>query len=141
MAAGDRHAFRGVADWLEQFDEAAVGVYAARTGLPDAKLASMLDKETWISGATSVDQGFADELLDGASTSATSMASAQDDLTPLAAAKKLDIMLARQDITRSERRDLVAALKGGTSGAAPHGTHDAAVSAMAHSALEKLNQL
>ncbi|RYD30290.1 MAG: Clp protease ClpP, partial [Sphingomonadales bacterium] len=33
VAAGDRHAMRDVADWLEPFDLAAVDIYAARSGI------------------------------------------------------------------------------------------------------------
>ncbi|MCU7431761.1 Clp protease ClpP, partial [Paracoccus denitrificans] len=63
VAAGDRHALREVADWLEPFDSASVDIYAARTGLDGKKLGQMLDRETWIGGQSAVDQGFADSLL------------------------------------------------------------------------------
>src|SRR5690349_19853968 len=62
IAMGDRNALRDVADWLEPFDRTAVGIYAARTGIKDAELTKMLDKETWIGGSDAVDQGFADGL-------------------------------------------------------------------------------
>ena len=63
MAAGDRHALRDVADWLQPFDDASVSIYAARTGKDAGEIGSMLDRETWIGGEASVAQGFADDLL------------------------------------------------------------------------------
>lgn len=116
MAAGDRHAFREVADWLEPFDQASVDVYAARSGQKTADLAAMLDKETWIGGQSAVDQGFADSLL----------ASDQIEIDPKAAAntqiraeRKYDILCARAGATQSAARELLGALKGGKPGAAP----------------------
>lgn len=142
MAAGDRHALRDVGDWLEPFDQAAVGIYAARTGLSEKDLAAMLDRETWIGGAAAVEKKFADGLLSADEVDAAQAAQAAGDLTPLAAAKKVDLLLAGL-ATKSERRALVAALKtGGTSGAAPSaGTSRAAISETAQSALQKLNSL
>lgn len=124
VAQGDRNAFRDVADWLEPFDEAATDIYAARSGKDRAEIRTMLDRETWLSGQASIDQGFADALLpsdlEPHTASPENMA-----MTALAAAKKIDLMLAGT-LPRSQRRDLVAALKTGTQDAAPHGTQDAA---------------
>jgi ATP-dependent protease ClpP protease subunit len=63
MAAGDRHAMREVAAWLEPFDAVSADIYAARTGLDPKTISKMLDRETWIGGAEAVDQGFADGFL------------------------------------------------------------------------------
>ena len=60
VAMGDRHQLRDVADWLEPFDQMAVDIYAARSGLKAAELGKMLDRETWIGGADAVEKGFAD---------------------------------------------------------------------------------
>lgn len=140
-AAGDRHAFRDVADWLEPFDQAAAEVYAARTGQTVAQIAQQLDRETWIGGGAAVEQGFADGLLD---SDAVETAQASADLSPMAAQKKLDLFLACGiRIPKSDRRDLVAAIKGGgTSGAAPaNGMSGAAVTELAQDALAKINSL
>lgn len=139
VAAGDRHAFRDVAAWLEPFDQAGATVYAARTGISEKEISAMLDRETWIGGEAAVDQGFADGLL--ASDSVDSAQNAAE-ISPRAAQKKLDMYLASgARASKSERRALLAALKGGTSGAAPVGTSGAAVAQLAQSALEKLNNL
>src|SRR5690606_16684123 len=63
MAASDKNGLRDVADWLEPFDDTAIDIYAARTGLEPKELARMLDRETWIGGNDAVEQGFADSLL------------------------------------------------------------------------------
>jgi ATP-dependent protease ClpP protease subunit len=139
MAVGDRHAFSEVADWLEPFDRAAAEVYAARTGMETAELSAMLDRETWIGGQAAVDQGFADSLLASDAVD-QGAAKASAELSPLAAAKKIDLMLAGK-ASRSERRALVAALKGGTRDAAQSGMQDAALNAAATSALHKLQNI
>lgn len=140
VAAGDRHAFRDVADWLEPFDQAAASIYAARTGLDQADIAAQLDKETWLGGEAAVAQGFADGLLSADELDQTE-AQARGDLSPLAAQKKIDLMLAGK-VPKSERRALFAALKsGGKSGAAPSGKSSAAIASMAQDALAKLNSL
>ncbi|MBN9890112.1 head maturation protease, ClpP-related [Salipiger abyssi] len=140
VAAGDRHAFRDVADWLAPFDEAAVGIYHARTGIAEKELGAMLDRETWIGGDAAVAQGFADALLasDEIEAAPSNAASAE-----LAAVKKLDLMLATGTrATKSERRELLAALKGGKSGAAPTGMSGAADDREVLSALlTKLNSI
>lgn len=139
-ACGDRHAFRDVADWLEPFDQAAVSIYAARTGLDDARLGAMLDKETWIGGDAAVEQGFADNLL--SSDEIDSSVSNAARLSPKAAQKKLDLVLASGNrMPKSERRALYAALKGGKSGAAPTGKSSAAVTELAQLALDKIAKI
>lgn len=121
-AAGDRHAMREVADWLEPFDAASVDIYAARTGLDPVDLAQKLDRETWIGGQAAVDAGFADELLpadmvdtgDGAASAS------------MRAEKQIDLMAARSGLTNSARRELLADLKGIKPGADPSGMPGAA---------------
>jgi len=124
IAMGDRHQLRDVAEWLEPFDHAAVDIYAARTGLEPKEIAKMLDRETWIGGAEAVDKGFADGFLpsDEIATKAKNESGRQ-----VAALHKFDALLARAGVSRSERRELLHALKGGTPSAAPTGMQDAAV--------------
>lgn len=139
VAVGDRNGLRDVADWLEPFDQTAVDIYAARTGIDDNALAKMLDKETWIGGKDAVDQGFADDLM--ANDEIDSMASNSAEGKPLAAAHKMDTLLARAGVKRSERRELIAALKGSTPGAAPAGMPGAAVVSEVESLLNSLRSI
>lgn len=138
VAMGDRHQLRDVADWLEPFDAMAIDIYAARTGRDVKDLGKMLDRETWIGGSDAVDQGFADGLLqsDEVSTKAKNETGRQ-----VSAAHKLDALLARAGASRSERRELVAALKGGMPGAASTGMQDAAVISEVESLLSKIRSI
>jgi Protease subunit of ATP-dependent Clp proteases len=124
VAMGDRHQLRDVADWLEPFDQTAVDIYAARTGLEPKEITKMLDRETWIGGAEAVDKGFADGFLpsDEIATKAKNEAGRQ-----VAALHKFDTLLARAGVSRSERRELLRDLRGGMPSAAPAGMQDAAV--------------
>jgi len=138
-AAGDRHDLREVADWLDPFDQALVDIYASRTGLGEKELGAMLDRETWIGGSAAVEQGFADGLLpsDEIDTSTSNSTST----TPMAAQKKMDLHLTRAGVSRTDRRELVAALKGGKPSAAPTSMPRAAEIEAASSLLETLKSI
>ncbi len=122
LAAGDRNAFRDVADWLEPFDAAAVDIYAARSGIKSAELSAMLDKETWLGGQSAVDRGFADALLDS-----DEIATAQNRETERLRAERQAENLGRlAGASRSEVRELLAALKAFKPSAEGDGKPDAA---------------
>lgn len=125
VGSGDRHALRDIADWLEPFDKTAIDIYAARTGLDIKDLAGMLDRETWIGGAEAVDKGFADSLLSADEFESRATQSLEE--RPKATLRKLDAILARLNVPRSERREIIQAMKGGTQDAAVTGMQDAAV--------------
>lgn len=139
VAVGDRNGLRDVADWLEPFDAMAADIYAARTGLDPKAIGKMLDKETWIGGKEAVDQGFADDFL--SSDEIDSKARNSADGRTLVAAHKMDTMLARAGVSRSERRDMIAALKGGMPSAASAGMPGAAVIAEVESLLSSIRSL
>lgn len=84
----------------------------------------MLDRETWIGGSDAVEQGFADRLLPSDEISTDARNSSGQTVSAL---RKVDALLARAGASRSERRELLAALKGGKPGAASTGMQDAAV--------------
>ncbi len=121
IAAGNRHQFREVADMMEPFDAAMGDIYSARTGGDLKAMQKLMDAETWIGGSAAVDQGFADALLDSDSIKEGPKAQAG-----LIAARKLDLLLAKQGMPRSERRSLIQEIKSGTPCAAEPGTQDAA---------------
>jgi ATP-dependent Clp protease, protease subunit len=125
VAEGDRHQLREVADFLEPFDAAAVDIYVARSGMDAKDVAKMLDRETWIGGTEAVEKGLADALLSSDAVVASPQNSAAAKTR--VAAHRVDDLLAQLNVPRSERRDLIAALKGGMPGAASTGMHDAAV--------------
>lgn len=121
LAAGDRHYMREVSDFLEPFDMAMAGIYEDRTGLKQDELISMMDRETWIGGQGSIDQGFADVFLGSDPVSARASA----DRAVAATVRKMDIALAKAGMTRSERRALINDFKSSTPGAAGGGTSGA----------------
>lgn len=125
VAMGDRNALREAADWLEPFDQVAADIYAARTGIDAKAIAKMLDLEKWIGGAEAVDKKFADDFLpaDAVTEGAKQAANGHS----VKAEFKIDEILARAGVPRSERRSLVAAMKGGTRDAAATDTPSAVV--------------
>jgi ATP-dependent protease ClpP protease subunit len=120
--AANRLGLREMADSLEPFDKAMAGIYAARTGDDIAAMQVLMDAESWIGGGDAIDQGFADSLLDSAELKEGAKASSPQQIT----ARRLDVILAKQGIPRSERRAMIQELKGGTPGAALDGTQNAA---------------
>lgn len=106
LAAGNRHDFRAMADYLEPFDAAMAEIYAAATGKTTAEIVKMLDAETWINGPDAIEQGFADELL-------ASDKVLHDTGDNASAAARLDRALAQAGMPRSERRKLLNEVKVG----------------------------
>lgn len=122
MAAGDRNDIREVADFLEQIDGTLADIYAVRTGDPIQAMRKLMDVETWMGGAAAIDAGFADSLLASDAAVEDASASAPHQV----AARRLDLILAKQGMPRSERRSLIQELKAGTPGATTSGKQNAA---------------
>ncbi|WP_338791121.1 head maturation protease, ClpP-related [Pseudomonas sp. AE27] len=122
IAAGDRNDFTEVADFLDQIDGTLADIYSVRTGDEVAAMRALMDVETWMGGSGAVEAGFADGLLPSDAAQEDPQAKAPHQI----AARRLDAILAKQGMPRSERRSLIQELKGGTPGAAPSGTRSAA---------------
>lgn len=122
VAAGDRNDFTEVADFLDQIDGTLADIYSVRTGDEVAAMRALMDVETWMGGSAAVEAGFADGLLPSDAAQEDPQAKAPHQI----AARRLDAILAKQGMPRSERRSLIQELKGGTPGAAPSGTRSAA---------------
>lgn len=112
VAIGNRNDLRDAADVLEPIDRALAEVYAAKTGMDAKSVAKLMDKETWIGGTDAVEQGFADDLLP-----ADQVEEHDKDSTPANAIRRIDLVLAKQGMPRSERKALLNQLTG-TPGAA-----------------------
>lgn len=117
VAVGNRHDMQKMAELLEPFDKAIADIYVARAGVNEKEAIALMDAETWIGGSDAVKQGFADVLLPSDAVQKGERAQAN-------ATHRLDQVLAKQGMPRSERRRLIQEIKG-TSGAAP-GTPSAA---------------
>lgn len=114
VTVGNRHDLRSAAEVLEPFDAAMASVYAAKCGV-DQKIAAAWmdgpeDEGTWFNGEAAVAAGLADRLL-AADLEDRSEGGAN-------ALRRVDTLLAKQNVPRSERRALLAEIKGGTPGAA-----------------------
>lgn len=116
---GNRNDLRDAADWLEPFDAAAADLYSERTGVDKAEVLKMLDKETWIGGGAAVEHGWADSIL------STDKIFERDDQSAQSAVRQIDLMMAKQGVPRSQRRNLLQQIKSGTHNAAGADTQDA----------------
>lgn len=136
LAAGNRHELAATAEWLEPFDDSMASIYAARTGMNKAEISLLMDNESYINADKSVELGFADVKSESI---ATVFASSEKDK----AAHRIDVLLAKQGVPRSERRRLFNEFKeaNGTRDAADNGTHDAAINeAEVIEALKAMNE-
>lgn len=106
MAAGNRMQLREVADYLEPFDVELAKIYAERTGLDAKEIAKLMDAETWINGNDAVEYGYADALLPSDRVE-------EEPASDKKAAAKLDLLLARVGLPRSERKKLMKEFKSG----------------------------
>ncbi|AWK85037.1 head maturation protease, ClpP-related [Azospirillum thermophilum] len=112
VAIGNRHDMRAAADVLEPFDAAMADIYAARTGQKREDVAAMMDAETWLGAGDAVAKGFADVVEDMPEPAVSA------SLRPeIAARRRIDALLAKQGVPRSERRAMLREASG---------THDAA---------------
>lgn len=137
VGIGNRHDFREMADMLEPFDGVLADLYQTHTGIDRAEIEGMLDRETWIGGAEAVDKGFADELLPADQLESSDDEVEHEDV----AAHKMDLIMAKAGVTRSERRRLIKNLKGSTPSAAPTGTPGAADPGTAEAVAAGLSEL
>lgn len=120
IALGNRHDMREAADVLEPFDDAMASVYAAQSGVEKAQISEWMDQEKWFNGDQAVEVGLADGLLP-----ADAVAEGEPQNRTRNSTKKVDTLLAKAGMPRSERRALLGEIKGGTRTAASDVTHDA----------------
>ena len=62
--SGDSDDLRKMADLLDKLTGQLVGIYAAKTGLPEADVRAAMDAETWFTGAEAKEWGLVDEVTD-----------------------------------------------------------------------------
>jgi ATP-dependent Clp protease, protease subunit len=112
VVVGNRNDMRSAAEVFDQFDGAMADIYAARTGRKTDEIAAMMDAETWLNAREAKARGFADDLMDDP---APEGASARADVS---ARRRLDALLAKQGVPRSERRRLLRDASAGMQDAA-----------------------
>lgn len=124
LAMGNRHDLREVSEWLEPFDAAMAGIYAARGGMSEAEAAALMDGETWLNGDQAIEKGLADRLLDRDEVANAPDARAARELR---AERRVDLLAQQAGLSRAEARGLLRELKSlGKRDAAPEGAPVAA---------------
>lgn len=116
VAIGNRHDLVEAAETMEPFDDAMAAVYAEKAGVDRAQAAKWMDAETWFNGEDAVAAGLADAFL------AADVRQGQQEDSPKSALRRIDTLLAKQNVSRTERRALLSEVTGGTPGAAAHVT-------------------
>ncbi|TJV20602.1 MAG: Clp protease ClpP [Mesorhizobium sp.] len=139
MAVGDRNDLHDIADVLQSFDKASADVYAARSGIDAKDIAKMMDKETWLAGSDAVDKGFADAFLPADQVAKDAKASLE--LGASAAARRVELALAKAGLPQAERKRLISELKTGTRDVADDTTRDVGEAEMMRQAMNVLSHI
>ena len=119
VAIGNRHDMAETAEWLEPFDTAMIDVYSARTGQDAKAIARWMDAETYMSGSTAVDRGFADGLLAADQVTVDEAAKAADK--EINEVRAMELALVHAGHSRTDARARINKIKG-TPGAADDDT-------------------
>lgn len=123
VAIGNRHDLKDASETMGPFDDAMAAVYSDRAGVKKSVAAQWMDNETWFNGEQAVAEGLATGFLpaDEVAEDATKAKGAKD----VNATRRVDALLAKTGLPRSERRALLGDVKGGKQDAAPTVMHDA----------------
>lgn len=113
VVVGNRHDLADSADVMATFDASMASLYAARTGLSSETVADMMDKETWLTPADAIRDGFATGMLSAADINSDPKANSQQRAKAL-----IDVAMAKAGHSRSVRKDVFKNLFSGTPGAA-----------------------
>lgn len=126
LAVGNTHDFTDAATLFQSFDSSMADIYAARTGLAQDVVLSLLDGPskasdgTWLSADEAIEKGFADEKGAG-----TAKPDAKAELPAhIAAMRRIDRALAAAGETRRSRTQLLHEIRGERD-AAENATRDA----------------
>ncbi|KAB2771018.1 Clp protease ClpP [Brucella anthropi] len=131
VVIGNRHDMREAATLFDQFDAALADIYEARTGMERADIEQLMDTETFMTAAETVENGFADAVDDGINAEVQSKAGASEIVRPeIRAKRRIDAALAQQGVSRTERRKMFNQIAG-MHDAADTATHDAGFHAAA----------
>jgi ATP-dependent protease ClpP protease subunit len=126
VVVGNRHDMRAGADMFEPFDSAMAEIYAARSGQTGDKIAAMMDAETFINAKDARDLGFSDGDFAAPESEGASNSGAD---ARVQSRRRLEALLAKQGVPRSERRKMFrdAGMRDAADPATPRaGSHPAA---------------
>jgi ATP-dependent Clp protease, protease subunit len=108
VVIGNQADLRDAAGLFATFDGAMADIYADRTGIARDEIAAMMDGETWLASGDAIAKGFATGTLADEPQPESEPAARAD----LSARRRLDALLARQGVPRSERRKLLREASG-----------------------------
>lgn len=108
IVIGNRHDMRDAADMFDNFDSALADIYEARTGQKRKAIEDMMDAETFMGPSEAIKNGFADRVDEGLKSDSNAKNSAGE--TPVV--RRLEAILAKSGMGRSERRSLIGELTG-----------------------------
>lgn len=117
LVIGNRHEMRAMAETFEEFDAAMASIYAARSGLPPAEVAALMDTDSWIGAERALELGLADAATEGdrvhAARRGQLLAKARrvvahaGPMPMTEARRRLDQALGKAGVPRAERRQLL----------------------------------
>lgn len=106
MVVGNANDLEEAADTARKFDKSMVELYAARTGMDVDAIKEYMDKETFFSAKEALEQGFVDNIINS-----VNYKDDDEEASDYLMAKNLvDLALARHNMPRSKRREIIAAL-------------------------------
>ena len=117
IAAGNRHDFTQLSLELKPFDDAMASIYKAQSQMETKDIVAMMDAETWINADTALEKGFITGIFEG------KVEARSDKFSN--AVREVDAILAKQGMSRTNRRELLNQIKG-TQDAAQKSMQDAA---------------
>ena len=113
--AGDSDDLRKMADLLDKLTGQLVGIYAAKTGLPEGEVRAAMDAETWFTGSEAKEWGLVDEVTDeiqvAASFDTSRFRNAPNDMAPAAKSETQPQDVAQLSAITAERDELKAKLE------------------------------
>jgi ATP-dependent protease ClpP protease subunit len=105
VVIGNRHDMREASDLFEGFDAAIADIYEARTGMERKAITKLMDAESFMGATQAVENGFADTVDNGLKAKAA-------EGSPFSARGRMDTILARAGVPRSERRKMFREVAG-----------------------------
>ena len=118
LAVGNRHDLTEIAATLKPFDDAMASIYSARSGQDVKAMAKLMYAETWISGQTAIDDGFADEFLP------SDQVKKGDAKAQASAVRRIEAALRSSGMPKNEALRLISEFKSGQGDPAGGGAGD-----------------
>lgn len=115
LVIGNRHDFSDASEVFKTFDASMASIYAARTGMSDKDILTLLDGPsrssdgTYMTAAEAIEKGFADGEFEAAEEAMQARAAIPADVL---ARRRAEAALAKQGVGRKERADILNSLSG-----------------------------